>query len=62
MSRKKYNVMILTQLEILVEKYPDLRFCQLLSFLELDQDLFYEESSLTYKKLNVILNQEKKGE
>ena len=34
-----------------VEKYPELRFCQILAILKLDEDRIYEESSDTLKKI-----------
>ena len=50
-DRKSWNWNILILIGRLICKYPELRFCQILSILELDKDRFYEESDETYDKL-----------
>lgn len=53
MTRKEANKQILSELANLVEKYPDMRFIQLLDIITSDpierggKDIFYEESSYT---------------
>ena len=53
MTRKEANKQILSELANLVEKYPDMRFIQLLDIIISDsierggKDIFYEESSYT---------------
>lgn len=42
--RQSSNLEILKILNILVERFPQLRFTQILTNLGLDKDLFYEES------------------
>ena len=39
---------------MIVEKLPELRFCQILTILNLDKDLFYEESVDTLKILKKL--------
>ena len=62
MERQKYNKLILETLSKLVEKYPDLRFGQILANAEViiykndyDEtvpvDPFYEESEITWKRM-----------
>ena len=62
MERQKYNKLILETLSKLVEKYPDLRFGQILVNAEIvtykndyDEtvpiDPFYEESEITWKRM-----------
>lgn len=62
MERQKYNRLIIETLSKLVEKYPDLRFGQLLANAEVityendyDEtvliDPFYEESETTWNRL-----------
>ena len=62
MERQKYNKLILETLSKLVEKYPDLRFGQILANAEIitykndyDEtvpiDPFYEESEITWKRM-----------
>ena len=62
MERQKYNKLILETLSKLVDKYPDLRFGQILSNAEVitykndyDEivpiDPFYEESEITWKRM-----------
>ena len=42
--RQSSNLEILKILNILVERFPQLRFTQILTNLGLDKELFYEES------------------
>lgn len=62
MNRQKYNRLIIETLSKLVEKYPDLKFGQLLANAEVityendyDEtvpiDPFYEESEIIWKRL-----------
>ena len=62
MKRQKYNKLILETLSKLVEKYPDLRFGQILTNAEViaykndydemvPADPFYEESETTWKRM-----------
>ena len=62
MERQKYNKLILETLSKLVEKYPDLRFGQILANAEVitykndyDEmvpvDPFYEEPEITWKRM-----------
>ena len=62
MERQKYNKLILETLSKLVEKYPDLRFGQILTNAEViiyendydeivPKDPFYEESKITWKRM-----------
>lgn len=62
MERQKFNRKIISKLTELVEKYPDLRFGQLLVNADIIiykndydemviEDLFYEESELTWKRM-----------
>lgn len=52
MTRKEANMNILDELKKLVEKYPDLRFHQLLVafYISNGEDHFYEESEATLKR------------
>lgn len=50
-NRKKYNLLIVWELTIIIVKHPNLRFCQILSILELDKDNFYEEPDKTLVKI-----------
>lgn len=58
-NRLEYNKKILELLSMLVEKYPDLRFNQILWQLEIIQkdkdgniiDNFYEEPSVTFERI-----------
>lgn len=50
-NRKKYNLLIVWELMTIIVKYPDLRFCQILSILELDKDNFNEEPDKTLEKI-----------
>ena len=43
-QRQTANLEILKILDIVVNRFPDLRFTQILTILNLDKDLFYEES------------------
>ena len=51
-QRQTANLEILKILDIVVNRFPDLRFTQILTILNLDRDLFYEESvdTLTHIK------------
>ena len=62
MERQKYNKLILETLSKLVDKYPDLRFGQILTNAEVItykndydemvvEDPFYEESEVTWKRM-----------
>ena len=64
MERQKYNKLILETLSKLVDKYPDLRFgqilcdCEILQYLNVDKynklvvkDPFYEESKITWERM-----------
>ena len=50
-ERQSSNLEILSFIRNIVEKYPELRFCQILAILKLDEDRIYEESSDTLKKI-----------
>ena len=43
-QRQTANLEILKVLDMIVNRFPDLRFTQILTILNLDKDLFYEES------------------
>ena len=43
-QRQTANLEILKILDMIVNRFPDLRFTQILTNLNLDKDLFYEES------------------
>lgn len=51
-NRKKYNLLIVWDLISIIIKHPDLRFCQILSILELDRDRFNEEPDTTLKRIH----------
>ena len=62
MERQKYNKLILETLSKLIEKYPYLRFGQILANAEVitykndydeavPRDPFYEESEITWKRM-----------
>jgi len=53
MDRLDYNRKILEIISEITEMYPDLRFHQVLSLLNMEKipDRFYEESEVTYKLL-----------
>ena len=51
-NRRTNNLQILNELTSIVEKYPDLRFGQIINiFINNDSDLFYEEPDLTLKRV-----------
>jgi len=50
-NRRKYNLRIIVVLLKIIFKYPELRFCQILSNLGLDKDNFYEEPDKTLKRI-----------
>ena len=58
-NRQFYNKQIINKLSAFIDKYPDLRFGQLLIDLgcvEDSQSLFYEESKDTFKKIENTLS------
>lgn len=50
-KRQDYNRAIIDMIRMIVVKYPDLRFTQILSMLGLDNDAFYEEPDDTCKRI-----------
>jgi hypothetical protein len=50
-QRQSANLEILKILNMIVERFPQLRFTQILTNLRLDKDLFYEESVDTLNNL-----------
>lgn len=56
-NRSKFNKAILNKILNLCEQNDDLRFMQVLSILDLDEERFYEESKETYLKVDKILKQ-----
>lgn len=54
MVRRKYNFKIIVELIKIIIKHPELRFCQILSILELDKDNFYEEPDRTLSRIKSI--------
>ena len=50
-NRAYYNGLILGTLLKIMRKFPDLRFGQILSNLELTEDLFYEEPDKTLERI-----------
>ena len=53
-KRQTANLEIISLLNNIVEKHPELRFCQILTILNLDKDKFYEESVDTLKNLQKL--------
>ena len=53
-QRQSANLEIISLLNNIVEKHPELRFCQILEILNLDKDKFYEESVDTLKELKKL--------
>ena len=53
-QRQSANLEIISLLSNIVEKHPELRFCQILTILNLDKDKFYEESVDTLKELKKL--------
>ena len=53
-KRQVANLEIISLLSNIVEKHPELRFCQILTILNLDKDKFYEESVDTLKDLQKL--------
>lgn len=51
-DRQHWNFKIIILLGRIITKYPELRFCQILSILGLDKDNFYEEPDETWKKIS----------
>jgi len=56
-NRQKYNICILKLVADMVKQYPDLRFHQILQILGIekpgDEDLFNEESKVTFEKIKL---------
>jgi hypothetical protein len=52
-QRQSANLNILQDIKFIIEQYPDLRFTQILSILNLDKDNFYEESVVTLNKVRM---------
>ena len=54
--RKEFNEMIIEQLKLLIDKWPQLRFWQLMCALgyETNPDRFYEESYDTYEQIKIV--------
>ena len=53
-QRQSANLEIISLLNNIVEKHPELRFCQILEILNLNKDKFYEESVDTLKELKKL--------
>ena len=53
-KRQIANLEIISLLSNIVEKHPELRFCQILEILNLNKDKFYEESVDTLKELKKL--------
>ena len=53
-QRQTANLEIISLLNNIVEKHPELRFCQILTILNLNKDKFYEESVDTLKELKKL--------
>lgn len=53
-KRQIANLEIISLLSNIVEKHPELRFCQILAILNLNKDKFYEESVDTLKELKKL--------
>ena len=53
-QRQIANLEIISLLNNIVEKHQELRFCQILTILNLDKDKFYEESIDTLKELKKL--------
>ena len=53
-KRQTANLEIISLLSNIVEKHPELRFCQILTILNLDKDRFYEESVDTLEELKKL--------
>lgn len=50
-QRQTANLEILKILDMIVNRFPQLRFTQILTNLNLDRDLFYEESTDTLEHI-----------
>ena len=50
-QRQSANLEILKILNMIVNRFPHLRFTQILAILNLDKDLFYEESVKTLEHI-----------
>jgi hypothetical protein len=55
-QRQTANLEILKILNTIVSQFPDLRFTQILTNLNLDKDLFYEESVDTLERIKKQLD------
>lgn len=53
-KRQISNLEIVNILNSIVNRHPELRFCQILTILNLDKDKFYEESVDTLKNLQKL--------
>ena len=53
-KRQTANLEIISLLNKIVENHPELRFCQILTILNLDKDKFYEESVDTLEELKKL--------
>ena len=53
-QRQSANLEIISLLSNIVEKHPELRFCQILEILNLNKNKFYEESIDTLKELKKL--------
>ena len=53
-KRQTANLEIISLLSRIVENHPELRFCQILTILNLDKDRFYEESVDTLQELKKL--------
>lgn len=53
-KRQTANLEIISLLSNIVENHPELRFCQILTILNLDKDKFYEESVDTLEELKKL--------
>ena len=61
-SRQEYNMKILDLLKEEIQKYPTIRFCQLLNAFKIgDSDKFNEESVKTYNDI-IKLKKERESE
>jgi len=53
-KRQISNLEIVNILNSIVNRHPELRFCQILTILNLDKDKFYEESVDTLENLQKL--------
>lgn len=54
-QRKEFNLKILEQLKIIVERWPELRFGQILAIFNLNVDKFNEEPNITLYNIKEII-------